>query len=66
VLKPDILVNNLGVYQPEPFEQITDAEWPAIIETNFQVTDELAPLGVALGCIRWPNGGAGQGGRQRH
>lgn len=32
----DILVNNLGVYQPKAFEQITDAEWSAIIETNFQ------------------------------
>src|SRR5437773_2881041 len=31
----DVLVNNLGVYQPRPFEQITDAEWSAIIETNF-------------------------------
>jgi NAD(P)-dependent dehydrogenase (short-subunit alcohol dehydrogenase family) len=31
----DILVNNLGVYQPRPFEQITDAEWSAIIATNF-------------------------------
>jgi NAD(P)-dependent dehydrogenase (short-subunit alcohol dehydrogenase family) len=31
----DILVNNLGVYQVKPFEEITDAEWTAIIETNF-------------------------------
>jgi NAD(P)-dependent dehydrogenase (short-subunit alcohol dehydrogenase family) len=31
----DILVNNLGVYQLKPFEQITDAEWSQIIETNF-------------------------------
>ena len=31
----DILVNNLGVYQVKAFEQITDAEWSAIIETNF-------------------------------
>jgi len=31
----DILVNNLGVYEPKPFEQITDADWSAIIETNF-------------------------------
>jgi len=30
----DVLVNNLGVYEPKPFEQITDAEWSAIIETN--------------------------------
>ena len=31
----DILVNNLGVYEPKPFEQITDNDWHAIIETNF-------------------------------
>ena len=31
----DILVNNLGIYQPKPFEQITDADWNAMIETNF-------------------------------
>src|SRR5438034_10511593 len=31
----DILVNNLGIYEPKPFEQITDADWLAIIETNF-------------------------------
>ena len=31
----DILVNNLGRYEPRPFEQISDAEWAGIIETNF-------------------------------
>ena len=31
----DILVNNLGVYEVKPFEQITDADWSSIIETNF-------------------------------
>src|SRR3984893_8159584 len=31
----DILVNNLGVYEVKPFEQITDDDWRAIIETNF-------------------------------
>jgi NAD(P)-dependent dehydrogenase (short-subunit alcohol dehydrogenase family) len=31
----DILVNNLGVYAPKAFEQISDADWQAIIETNF-------------------------------
>jgi NAD(P)-dependent dehydrogenase (short-subunit alcohol dehydrogenase family) len=31
----DILVNNLGIYEVKPFEQITDADWSAIIETNF-------------------------------
>jgi NAD(P)-dependent dehydrogenase (short-subunit alcohol dehydrogenase family) len=31
----DILVNNLGVYEPKPFENISDEDWNAIIETNF-------------------------------
>lgn len=31
----DILINNLGVYEPKPFEAITDQEWREIIETNF-------------------------------
>jgi len=31
----DILVNNLGVYEPKPFEKITDDDWRSIIETNF-------------------------------
>jgi NAD(P)-dependent dehydrogenase (short-subunit alcohol dehydrogenase family) len=31
----DILVNNLGTYEVKPFEQIGDADWYAIIETNF-------------------------------
>jgi NAD(P)-dependent dehydrogenase (short-subunit alcohol dehydrogenase family) len=31
----DVLVNNLGVYEPRPFEQITDDDWHSIIETNF-------------------------------
>jgi NAD(P)-dependent dehydrogenase (short-subunit alcohol dehydrogenase family) len=31
----DVLVNNLGVYAPKPFENISDADWTAMIETNF-------------------------------
>jgi len=31
----DILVNNLGTYEVKPFERISDADWHAIIETNF-------------------------------
>ncbi len=31
----DILVNNLGVYGPKAFEEISDADWTSIIETNF-------------------------------
>jgi NAD(P)-dependent dehydrogenase (short-subunit alcohol dehydrogenase family) len=31
----DVLVNNLGVYEPKPFEKITDDDWHSIIEANF-------------------------------
>lgn len=31
----DVLVNNLGIYEPKPFDQITDADWQKIIEVNF-------------------------------
>jgi NAD(P)-dependent dehydrogenase (short-subunit alcohol dehydrogenase family) len=31
----DILINNLGVYEVQPFEKIADAGWNSIIETNF-------------------------------
>ena len=31
----DILVNNLGIYEPKPFEEITDEDWHKIIEVNF-------------------------------
>jgi NAD(P)-dependent dehydrogenase (short-subunit alcohol dehydrogenase family) len=31
----EILVNNLGTYEVKPFEQISDADWYSLIETNF-------------------------------
>src|SRR5450755_1180098 len=31
----DVLVNNLGRYEPKSFDKITDADWRTIIETNF-------------------------------
>ena len=30
----DILVNNLGIYQPQPFEEIPDEEWRRFFEVN--------------------------------
>src|ERR1017187_4578594 len=30
----DILVNNLGIFEPKPFEQIPDADWQRIFEVN--------------------------------
>ena len=38
----DILINNLGVYAPKSFEEITDADWMSIIETNFLSGARLA------------------------
>jgi len=31
----DVLVNNLGMYEPKPFKDITDDDWRKIIEVNF-------------------------------
>lgn len=30
----DVLVNNLGIFEPKPFEQISDAEWSRFFEIN--------------------------------
>jgi len=30
----DILVNNLGIYEPKPFEEISDADWLRMFEVN--------------------------------
>lgn len=30
----DVLVNNLGIFEPKPFERITDADWMRFFETN--------------------------------
>jgi NAD(P)-dependent dehydrogenase (short-subunit alcohol dehydrogenase family) len=31
----DVLVNNLGAYEPKTFDKLTDEDWHKIIETNF-------------------------------
>jgi len=31
----DVLVNNVGTYTVKPFNELSDADWGAIIETNF-------------------------------
>jgi NAD(P)-dependent dehydrogenase (short-subunit alcohol dehydrogenase family) len=30
----DVLVNNVGIFEPKPFEQIDDADWMRFFETN--------------------------------
>src|SRR5436309_1508464 len=30
----DILINNLGIFEPKPFEEITDADWQRFFEVN--------------------------------
>jgi NAD(P)-dependent dehydrogenase (short-subunit alcohol dehydrogenase family) len=30
----DILVNNLGIFEPKPFDQISDEDWLRVFETN--------------------------------
>lgn len=31
----DVLVNNVGIFEPRPFEEIRDDEWEKMIEVNF-------------------------------
>src|SRR5258705_13368463 len=30
----DILINNVGIFEPKPFEQISDADWLRCLEVN--------------------------------
>lgn len=39
-----ILVNNLGIFEPRPFEEITDAEWQRFYEVNVLSGVRLARL----------------------
>jgi NAD(P)-dependent dehydrogenase (short-subunit alcohol dehydrogenase family) len=34
VAETDILVNNLGIFEPKPFAEISDADWQRFFETN--------------------------------
>jgi NAD(P)-dependent dehydrogenase (short-subunit alcohol dehydrogenase family) len=38
----DVLVNNLGIYEPKAFAEISDAEWARMIEVNFMSGVRLA------------------------
>jgi NAD(P)-dependent dehydrogenase (short-subunit alcohol dehydrogenase family) len=40
----DILVNNLGIYEVKPFEEITDADWLRLFEVNVLSGARLARL----------------------
>lgn len=40
----EILVNNLGVFEPKPFEEISDAEWTRILDANLLSGARLARL----------------------
>jgi NAD(P)-dependent dehydrogenase (short-subunit alcohol dehydrogenase family) len=44
----DILVNNLGIFEPKPFEEIPDAEWHRFFEVNVVSGVRLARL-----CLPW-------------
>lgn len=40
----EILVNNFGIFEPKPFEQISDAEWRQFFEMNVLTGARLARL----------------------
>jgi 3-oxoacyl-[acyl-carrier protein] reductase len=43
----DILINNAGIAKPQPFEQITEADWDEVMDTNlkscFLLTQAVLP-----------------------
>jgi len=43
----DILINNAGIAKPQPFEEITEADWDEVLDTNlkscFLLTQALLP-----------------------
>ena len=38
----DVLVNNVGIFEPRPFDEITDADWMRFFETNVMSGVRLA------------------------
>ena len=40
----DILVNNLGIFEPKPFEEIPDEDWRRFFEVNVLSGVRLARL----------------------
>ena len=40
----EVLVNNLGIFEPKPFEQIADADWMRFFEVNVLSGIRLARL----------------------
>ncbi|HEV7606607.1 MAG TPA: SDR family oxidoreductase [Steroidobacteraceae bacterium] len=51
----EILVNNLGIFEPKPFEEIPDADWMRLFEVNVLSGARLARL--ALPAMRHANWG---------
>src|ERR1700722_20250682 len=51
--EPDILVNNLGIFEPKPFGEITDADWHRFFDTNvlsgIRMSRHVLPMMVAEG-----------------
>jgi len=48
----DILVNNLGVYEPKPFDKISDEDWRHVFEVNVLSGVRLSRAYVS-GMIQW-------------
>src|SRR5437762_5206542 len=44
----DVLVNNLGIFEPKPFEQISDQEWFRFFEVNVMSVARLSRAYVPL------------------
>lgn len=52
----EILVNNLGIFEPKPFEEISDADWQRFFDVNVLSGVRLARL--FLPAMKKPTGAA--------
>src|SRR5262245_13454639 len=52
----DVLVNNLGIFEPKPFEQISDEEWLRFFEVNVMSGVRLSRAYLpSMRKRNWPN-----------
>ena len=49
----DILVNNMGIFEPKPFEEISDAEWLRFFEANVMSGVRLTRLSARNARCDW-------------
>src|ERR1700722_3910982 len=58
--EPDILVNNLGIFEPKPFGEITDPDWHRFFDTNVLSAIRRSRHGLPMTAPRALSGAAAE------